>query len=291
MQPDVDTVCIALKEMQVLRKFVIKTQIRITNSATALAARMCGYEATDDEASREKQWRRADGIVSRALVGKPPLDDDKAVVLAIGEELEMVKFALKPIEHRLDIIKREMARQAACLSLGNFVDATHGFNLLGLAVIVGEAGNLSNYSTVRKLWRRLGYGMAQGHEDKAYSTWRFSGGLSKDDWIKAGYSPQRLAEIYGVVTVPLMMHKKKNKYGAVYDARRARTLVTHPEWWVDKNGKTKLTKDGVPCSKHGDEDAKRVATKVFMADLWSEWRQCRSTTVVDATGGLVDVAA
>lgn len=270
---EADSVCGIIKDLQVFRKFVIKMEVRIVNTTTALAARMCGYNA-NDEASREKLWSRAQRIVRRELAGKEHDGEDVRVVAAIKSELVMAKLALEPILKRRAEIEAEMVEKAKALPLERFVSATAGFSWIALAVIVGEAGNLANYSTIRKLWRRLGYGMASGHESQAYSTWRKMGGLSAKDWEQAGYSPQRLGQIYGVVTVPLMMHKKKNKYGAVYDARRAQTFITHPEWYVDKDGNQKLNKDGEPRSAHAKMDAERIATKALLADLRTEW--CRS---------------
>jgi hypothetical protein len=267
-----DDICGALKDLQVLRKFVIATEIKNVNSMNALAARMAGYEAHDED-NREKLWTRGEGIVRRALAGKPPAEGDAEIVAVLDADLGMMRLALEPIRARRNEIEKEMCRLAKLLPVQGFVAATPGFSLIGLAVIIGESGNLANYATIAKLWRRLGYGMAKGHETKAYSTWRKSGGLSAEDWTTAGYSPRRLGQIYGVVTVPLMMFKAKNSYGAIYDHRRARTLETHPEWYADKNGEMKLTKDGAPRSAHAKMDAERIATKAFIRALWAEWRR------------------
>lgn len=80
---------------------------------------------------------------------------------------------------------------------------------------------------------------------------------------------------------PLIMHKSKSKYGAVYEARRVRTQVTHPDWWCDRDGALKVDKSGKPTSAHGSADAARVMTKELISDLWSEWR--RSEVSVDAS--------
>lgn len=268
-----DDICGALKDMQVLRKFVIGTEIKLLNTVAALTARMCGYEDHDEE-GREKNWRRAQGIISRALGGKSPKDDDVEIVAVIDAELNMIRKALEPITVRRDEIEKEMCRLAKLLPVQRFIAATPGFSLIGLAVVIGEAGSLSNYAKISRLWRRLGYGMAPGHEKHAYSTWRKKGGLTAEDWMKAGYAPRRLGQIVGVVSVPLMMFKRKNRYGEVYDRRRARTLITHPEWYIDKNGKQKVNpKTGEPSSDHAKVDAERIAMKSFIRHLWREWRQ------------------
>lgn len=287
MQDDLDYVCTSLKEFQVRRRFVIASEVENVNRVTALCARMCGYVATDKE-SRKANWKHAERIVKRALDGKDQDSADLEIAAAIHPELVMMRQSLEPILTRREEIETKMSKLAALLPVQKFVKETKGFKHIGLAVIVGEAGNLSNYAKIRRLWRRLGYGMAKGHEKKAYSTWRMYGGLSAEEWTRAGYSPPRLGQIYGVVTVPLMMHKKKNKYGAVYEARRARTLITHPEWYVDENGKAKLNEEGKPSSKHAQMDAQRIATKEFLYDLWLEWR--RSGEIMESTRSMAGAA-
>jgi hypothetical protein len=264
MQHDLNDTCGALKDLQVSRKFVIKAEVRITNMVTALLARALGYNPHEKEAG-EKIWKRAQAAIKREFSGKDPSPDDAEAIQILGADIGAMRSALQPIKVRRDEIESDMIRLARLVPLGTFIEETRGFDLIGLAVIVGEAGNLSNYPNVAKLWRRLGYGMAKGHEAKAYSTWRLEGGLDADDWTSAGYSPKRLGQIYGVVTVPLFMSKAKNKYGEVYTRRRAHTAVTHPDW----------------TKGHSDNDARRVMTKALLADLWSAWR--RAMEILETT--------
>jgi len=270
-----------MQELQVRRKFAIKLQIKNMNSVTALAARYCGFDPNAEDDVRKKIWKRAEAIVGRGLGDKEQKAADRVVAEEIARELDMLREIMIPIVKRRDEIETEMDTLASLLPGQHLIAATTGFNVRGLAVIVGEAGNLWNYPDKGRpakhgppcLWRRLGLGLGPGHEAHAYSTWAMIGGLTKEDWRAAGYSPRRLAQIIGVVTAPLMFHKNKNKYGAVYDRRRARTLFTHPEWYLDKDGNPKLNKDGEPSSEHAQKDAERVATKALISDLWSEWRR------------------
>jgi hypothetical protein len=251
----VATTCLRLQELQIRRQFLNQEMTSKSNRITALVVRMIGMSSEADAKEREKTWKRAAKILSGALAKKPPLDDDAPIVREIAPELEVHRLSLEPISARRLEIESGMDGLAANLPAMKFIETVKGATAHGLAVIVGECGDLSRFSTTKKLWRWLGYGMANGHELHAYSTWRRSGGLSKDDWKLARYNPKRQAEIYGVVTVPLFMAKANNKYGAVYSERREWTAVTHPEW-------TKL---------HSDMDARRIMTKAFLGDLWKAW--------------------
>src|SRR5690606_39253792 len=87
--------------------------------------------------------------------------------------------------------EKEMARLARTLPVWPWVESVEGFGAIGLAKIVGEAGDLSNYATKERLWKRLGLavldGMRQGNPGKA---------ASAEDWTAHGYNPRRRAEIW-----------------------------------------------------------------------------------------------
>lgn len=280
---DLNTLCLSIYDLQVDRKFAINLQTKILNTAAANIVSAIGLERDADDAERKQTWGRALRIVAAAMKAVPAYrEEDRAIGALQDRNLKMLSIAMAPIDARRLEVETEMARLAISLpGAACVIKQTAGINALGIAVIVGEAGSLSNYATKCKLWRRLGYGMAPGHEQHAYSTHRRMKDLSADDWVRAGYSPKRLGQIYGVVTIPLFMAKAKNKYGPIYERRRARTLVTHPEWYADKNGKPKINKNGEPSSAHAMEDGKRIMTKAFLSDLWSEWR--RAVIGVSAT--------
>jgi hypothetical protein len=262
-------ICMSLMEHQVERKFAIQMEAGIVQRISARIVRAIGGSG-DDEAARKAAWKRAERIVHRAVAKKPkPQEEaDREVAAILRSHLEMTRQALGPVTAFRDSVEERMREFAKKTPVTGTIEATPGFNLLGVAVIIGEAGDLNRYSTVRKLWRRLGLGMAPGHEAHAYSTWKWLG-LPADEWERAGYSPKRLGQIYGVVTVPLVMHKSKSRYGAIYEARRAHTAIMHP------------TVTSAECKadpirwtpSHSAMDAGRVITKALIADLWSEWRR------------------
>jgi hypothetical protein len=312
MQLDLDEICMVIRNLQVDRKFVLNVESKLRNTT---AARICSAIGLPDnaakdadevakkrvETARDKVWSQALGIVrTEILIGqqknaatlaafkgekvrkskpKEHKEEDQDIVALQERNLQMVTMMALPLLSRREELETEMARLAGLLPTAGWWAEIPGCDLLGLAVIVGEAGNLANYRGTkgyRKLWRRLGFGMAPGHEQHAYSTWRRlkgKGALTAEDWIKAGYAPRRLGQIYGVVTVPLFMKKAESIYGEVYDARRRHTMESHPEWWVDAKGKPKVNpKTGEPSSAHAMEDAKRIMTKELLADLWRVWR-------------------
>jgi len=271
-----DRLCRAIQEAQVERKFAIQMEMGIVQRIAARVVRAFQLDHDAPEASRKAAWVRAERVVRRGLQDKPQAEEDAAIGAALSDHLTVARLSLAPVTAFRDRVEAEMVKAAEALPAFALTERTPGFKALGLAVIVGEAGDLSNYASERKLWRRLGLGVAPGHEEHAYSTWKGLG-LPTGEWDapefpgqprRAGYSPRRLGQIYGVVTVPLMMFKARHKYGEHYDKRRAHTEITHPtgtfaECKADPSRWT-------PAHSHAD--AMRIMTKALVEDLWKEWR-------------------
>ena len=55
---------------------------------------------------------------------------------------------------------------AKALPVASFVEETRGFGYLGLAQIVAEAGDLSNYANPAKLWKRFGLAVIDGRAQR-----------------------------------------------------------------------------------------------------------------------------
>lgn len=144
-------------------------------------------------------------------------------------------------------------------------EAVAGLGAIGLAVIVGETGDLSRYPNFRHVWKRLGLMPFDG---KACSVWRRAGDMPKGGWEQVGYSPHRRAQIHACVAEPMLKHqitaaaktetefgRPKGRYGEVYVERREKTKIDHPDW----------------PKAHAHADAMRIMSKALVADLWAAW--------------------
>jgi hypothetical protein len=181
--------------------------------------------------------------------------------------------------------RKEMAKLAALLPVWeSFGKAIRGFGEVSLAVIVAEAGDLSDYDSDAKLWKRMGLAPGQN---------RVPPGLSREDrakaWITRGYSPKRRSQMWnvGAALIKAQVRVVKDadgkdtgeriaigKYGEVFLRRKLHTQQTHREWWRDKDGNPKLDpKTGRPTSDHGNKDAQHYMEKRLLRDLWRAWRR------------------
>lgn len=254
----------AIVELQIKRKFAIKLANKQTNAVRALARRQCGFKWQADDDEREKVNKRAADIITRGLAGKEQRPEDFAIAQDLAPELELLNACLAPLEKRRHDIEAEMRRLTRLLPGYEWARAVAGLGEIGVAVIVGEAGDIAKYPNIRHLWRRLGLAPYDG---RAMSNWH-GNELTADEWTECGYSPQRRAQIYACVGDSLGKHQlgsakkagtdfsvAKGPYGDVYVRRRTHCLETHPDW-------TRM---------HAHGDAMRVMTKAVIKDFWRAW--------------------
>jgi hypothetical protein len=195
------------------------------------------------------------------------------------------RLARKPFEKMEHLGEREMALLAKMLPVwADFAEPIRGFGAVSLAVIVAEAGDLSDYASHGKLWKRMGLAPGQN---------RVPAGLNRKDYVDAWkankYSPRRRSRMWqiGETMIKAQVRQVKDAdgkdtgervalgpYGESYLRRKLHTQKTHPEWWRDKDGNEKVDKKtGRAMSEHGNLDAQRYMEKRLLRDLWRAWRR------------------
>ena len=274
MQSDFAAVYDTLAEFQVMRRMDIRATNRLNNAVRAYVRRAMGWSLAIPEKERNAINKRAEKFVRSVMAdGTMPDGEDERLFDAMAPRIEMYRQAMSPLIEDRHRLEKEMRRMARGLSVWeSFAGDVAGLGDLGLAVIVGECGDLVNYDNPAKVWKRLGLAPYNG---KAASSWRGAKpGLTAEEWTGMGYSPARRAEIYSCVGDPLFraqtVASKRDggghseidtqkacaaPYRTVYDARRARTAETHPDW----------------TKAHSHNDALRIMTKALVRDLWCAW--------------------
>jgi hypothetical protein len=277
--PEPDSPIAALMEMQSLRRHCIRCQSRSDRSIEALVARSFGYHVGLAEPERKKMFKAAQKlrlvIEANAKARRP--SDDVGLPPQIVNMVETNFVSRAQWDRMRANIEERMAATARELEIWPWVKEVKGVAELGLAVIVGEAGDIPNFTRPGKVWKRLGMacidGMRQG---------RVPPDLSRDDraeaWKMRGYSPSRRAEVWAFLDdimfraqwraardedggkpektgkpVAVAAHGA-GEYGIVYGERK--------EW--------NLARGFSP--KHADVEARRYMSKRFVRNLWIEWR-------------------
>ncbi len=245
------------------RRFAMKVQQKLDRSLESfLRINATEWNPNADEKDREKANREVKAIIERIRAGDAH---------QFADEVLMCDAARKPADEKRAAAEKAMERAAKLLPVYPWLEAIRGAGALGLATIIAEAGDLSNYAYPAKLWKRLGFAPFDGY---AGSTWKREKwrprALSKDEWIANPFSGERYALMAQIATWLVnaqWIGAAKSKsgegepngpYGEVYAKRRAHTKKTHADWT-----------DG-----HRRNDALRITMKRFLLDLWNEWDRC-----------------
>ncbi len=209
---------------------------RLTLQIKARCRRFCGGDKTEGG----KLYATMSGKKEHPLAG-----DARAANVWLLESRSIVKKHRKTLEKRL----RELARQ---LPVCEWWCAVKGCSALGLAALIGEAGDLSAYANPGKLWKRFGLQVYRG---LAPSTWRRKG-LPAKEWVEVGYAPRRRAVLFTIGTSLFIGGGRDGRYRLVYDTYKARKVAELPDH----------------TKKHIHLMAKRYMEKRLLKELWQAWR-------------------
>lgn len=221
-------------------------ETRLTLQIKALCRRACADDSgiageADEEKKKAKKDKQADAIYAEVCKSLKegeelsPMSAEATTVAQVAIPLlsaraSIHRASLKPKGEAEELCKSELAH------IVEFVESVKGFSWGGVSMIVGEAGDLSNYANPAKLWKRLGLApFSKNGVNKCGKTWRQEGGLTAEDWTAFGYSPRRRSVMFQI-TDSMMKHQlRKDKdddgnklettsatgyYGEVYLARR-----------------------------------------------------------------------
>src|SRR5258706_1935338 len=161
--------------------------------------------------------------------------------------------------------KREMAKLAVQLPVWeSFGKEIRGFGEVSLAVVVAEAGDLSDYASEAKLWKRMGLAPGQN---------RVPPNLSQEAraaaWIERGYSRRRRSRMWNIGDA-LIKGNRDGKYRTVYLARKAYEHQRDPEM----------------SDMHAHRRAQKYMEKRLLRDLWRAWRRAREVMAEKPNGSL-----
>jgi hypothetical protein len=217
---------------------------------------------------RRQSWHRAEKSLTsqakalcRRLVLGDTMEAEALLKAALGKgthDLSDIAFAAtfpliearKTVETHRKLVEKRLAKLAAQLPVAEWVAGVRGFGIASLASIVGEAGNLSDYATVAKVWKRFGLAvMPSGRQRK----------VAGAEGIEHGYSPARRSVVW---VIGESMMRTGGSYKAVYDARK---IYEAPR--VETKG-------------HAHNRAKRYMEKRLLRDLWVAWRAATKQSVL-----------
>jgi hypothetical protein len=184
---------------------------------------------------------RAEGIPLPA--GKFPdvTKADEQMVIATRARF----FAIRDYtEQQRKECQKELLKLVKPLPIMAWAGAVKGLGLPSVAAIIGEAGDLANYSNPGKLWKRMGLAVIDGKSQGKRT--------NAEEALRHGYSPARRSEMH---VIGDCLVRAGGPYADLYRARKAVEM--------EREGITKM---------HAHKRALRYIEKRLLREMWSAWR-------------------
>lgn len=231
-----------LRELQAHRCACIRATTRNTNSVKAHIRRVLGFDTTLAEESRAKMVAASNRVYAAILKGKP-LDDEREreAATACAPLVVTMKQGIESIEAYRANVEKRMGEIAATLPAADFAESVRGFSVMRLAVLIGEAGDLSDYANPGKLWKRMGVAPIECYK------------MEKKDGGEGYTKPKRRRSELFVIGDCLVKGNGDGPYRALYLERK--------EYEADRV-KTKM---------HAHRRAQRYMEKRLLKDIWVAW--------------------
>lgn len=237
------------------RNFAMEQRKRADLSLLAFLRVQLGWSKSLPEAER-----KAIAAHAKELADNPAGEWAEVILAAIA--------ARAPFDAVEKQATKEMERLAKTLPVWEgFAKDVRGFGARSLAVIVGEAGDLSAYPKKGHLWKRMGVAVIDGVRQ---------GGLRKtagaDAWIEHGYNRERRSRMF---VIGDCLVKSGEHYRQTYLRRKeyernravAAGLKVAPSAKIPAKAKDEYISDG-----HIHRRAQRYMEKMLLRDLRAAWR-------------------
>lgn len=244
---NLSAICDTLRELHRQRQDLHRAEKSLTLQIKAKCRRLCAGDKTEAEKVYKSMLNGCDhDLALFALTTTTPFISARSL-----------------LEKERKSTENQMKKMAKQLPAYEWVATVRGFGDLGFAMIVGEAGDLSNYATVSKLWKRLGLAVIDGGRQRR---------VSGPDALMHGYSPIRRSVVW---TIGDSLFRGGGEYADVCRARKdverqkaeAEGLIVAPSAKIPAKNKEAYRSDG-----HIHNRAKRYMEKRLIRDLWRAWR-------------------
>ena len=259
-----------------------KATIHVSGSGDPVNAITLLYR---DYSFAQEQRKRMDlalgAYLRRALGWKKDLPDKERAAIAkeaaaIAKDAEGTRFEAMvsaQIEGRASFDDVEAAALKAMTKLAvalpvweSWGKDIRGFGAKSLAVIVAEAGDLSNYPDKSKLWKRMGLAVMGDVRQ---------GGLKKgsgaEAWIEHGYNPKRRSQVWNIGDAMIKAQVRKVKDDADDDSGERMALGEYGQAYLDRKA-YELARDPEMKPIQAHRRAQRYMEKRLLKHLWQAWR-------------------
>lgn len=224
-------------------------------------------ENSDKETPLKKERAKLEKISLVEVINDPniTLENVNEYIYKIADEAYQLEKSCQTLEYLEKDYIRQLENYMNKLAVySGYIKNVKGIGTKTAAKLIAGIGDIRRFSNPAKLWSYCGLGQFEKDENGQLKA------LKKKTGVQLHHSPKMRALLF-VISENFI--KAKSQYRIVYDDRKRRTLITHPEWY-------NLKPDGTPNEgnvsgaghpKHADTDAKRVMIKRFLAELFVAW--------------------
>lgn len=304
----VDDTCILMREHWRRRVHHMRSANRVKLSTGGFFRSVMGWRRDLEDKDRKRIEKQVSRIIENAISGAEHHEEDRTFASHFGMELNAAAQAIKVFNGFREELEKGLCKSASTLPFWNEWEDVLYFGDLGLATIVGIAGNLSNFEKDGQLRKRCGLApFVKDGVAKACSTWRMKGGLESEDWRPtlddgsinykgALYVPQNRSFIYahiGTIIIGNMGNGPRLKVGQSVDDYvdyKGRHLTRYQKYFVyrlrreaamNPEMQLKTKEDGTESfSKIAKLRAQRATESKVINDVHAAWKRASSSVVV-----------
>lgn len=233
------------------------------------------------------------GVPARELTVAEKKDADTLYKAALGEDgaqhrLMVAAFdfilpfsqARAVLEAKRGEAEKALKKMAKDAPAFEWADGIKNLGALSFAAIIGEAGDISKYGTVSKLWKRMGLAVINGERQRK---------IAGDAALLHGYSPQRRSVMWNVGCSLIGGMGRGPRPGVGEDISLRADLTYYQKLFIERlryeatRDPEKHAKEPVVNAKTGElresfskiawARAKRYAEKRLLKHLWRAWRE------------------
>ncbi len=240
-------VCEVLRERHRQRQDLLSAEVRMTMQIKAICRRLVKGDTSEA------------ALLYDAISGNSSHPQANIAVLVT----EPLVAARSTISACRIAVERIMEHEVKHLPIWPRVKATPGFGALSLASIIGETGDLANYSTHSKLWKRLGLAVIDGERQR-----RVLGAAA----IEHGYNASRRAVVWTVGQCVFRAQSQR------IDKRTGEITKPAGPYRLGYDARKELELARVETRGHAHNRAARYMEKKLIRNLWRAWRELETAT-------------
>lgn len=284
MQPSTQETCSVIRAAHRRRLFAMETRKRMDNALAAFLRTQLGWvkDGPDNESvkARVNAMIAAGEVITAAKIaaedGKTSRKRPVEVPAEYSGWADVIEAAIRaraPFDRIEKTALKAMSAAVQSLPVWQRFAEIPGVGPAGVAVIIGEAGDLSIYSSEAKLWKRMGVAvMGRGDGVDDHRQGNPGAGATAAAWIAEGYSKKRRSRLF---TIGDAMIKTQGPYREIYLRRKAyevsraeaRGLIVAPSAKIPAKRRDEFIADGTIHRR-----AQRFMEKRLLRHMWRAWR-------------------